>query len=109
MYTRKPIIVLTAGQSLATCEGDAQVVLTAPRAHEAGGGAVRKLLAQDLPAKFQPLRVSGSESIAVLPDFRERALLGCLDILVNDPGNLRLIISKTNAESYDTGYWSHWK
>jgi hypothetical protein len=108
MNTRKPIILLTAGQSLATCEGDAQVVLTAPRAHEAGGDAVRKLLAQDLPAKFQPLRVSGRKASRCCP-ICGNALLGCLDILVNDPGNLRLIISKTNAESYDTGYWSHWK
>jgi NAD(P)-dependent dehydrogenase (short-subunit alcohol dehydrogenase family) len=62
----------------------AQVVLTA-RDPEAGERAVRKLGAENLPARFHPLSVTDPESIPALRDFVERTY-GRLDVLVNNAG-----------------------
>ena len=91
MSDTDPIIVVTGGNrgiGFEICrqlaERGAQVVLTA-RKPGAGEQALKKLTAQNLPARFHPLNVTEQESIAALRDFLERTF-GHLDVLINNAG-----------------------
>jgi NAD(P)-dependent dehydrogenase (short-subunit alcohol dehydrogenase family) len=75
MSGTNPVIVVTGGNrgiGFEICRQlagrGAQVVLTA-RKPEAGERAVKKLAAQNLSARFHPLKVTGPESVAALRDF----------------------------------------
>jgi NAD(P)-dependent dehydrogenase (short-subunit alcohol dehydrogenase family) len=87
----EPIIVVTGGNrgiGFEICRQlagrGAQVVLTA-RKPEDGQEALEKLAAQNLPARFHPLNVTGPESIAALREFVARTF-GHLDVLINNAG-----------------------
>jgi NAD(P)-dependent dehydrogenase (short-subunit alcohol dehydrogenase family) len=102
MDTPKPIIVVTGGNrgiGFEICRQlagrGAQVVLTS-RKPEAGDEAVKKLSGQGLAARFQPLDVTGAESIAALRDSVERSF-GRLDVLINNAG----IISEEDASGLE--------
>src|SRR6266481_2075115 len=102
MNLDKPIVVVTGGNrgiGFEICRQlagrGAEVVLTA-RKPEAGRDAVSKLAAQNLPAQFQPLNVTGPESIAALRDFLE-STFGRLDVLINNAG----IISDEEASGLE--------
>jgi NAD(P)-dependent dehydrogenase (short-subunit alcohol dehydrogenase family) len=91
MSGTNPIIVVTGGNrgiGFEICRQlagrGAQVVLTA-RKPEAGEQAIKKLAAQDLSARFYPLNVTASESVAAVGDFLERTF-GRLDVLINNAG-----------------------
>jgi NAD(P)-dependent dehydrogenase (short-subunit alcohol dehydrogenase family) len=91
MSGTSPIIIVTGGNrgiGFEICRQlagrGAQVVLTA-RKPEAGEQAIKKLAAQDLSARFHPLNVTGSESVAAVSDFLERTF-GRLDVLINNAG-----------------------
>jgi NAD(P)-dependent dehydrogenase (short-subunit alcohol dehydrogenase family) len=91
MSSTNPIVVVTGGNrgiGFEICrqlaERGAQVVLTA-RKPEAGEQALKKLAAQNLSARFQPLNVTDPASVAGLRDFLE-GTFGHLDVLINNAG-----------------------
>ena len=73
----------------------AQVVLTA-RNSNAGLEAVKQLAAQKLSARFHPLDVTNSESVAAARDSLERTF-GRLDVLINNAG----IVSDDDASGIE--------
>jgi NAD(P)-dependent dehydrogenase (short-subunit alcohol dehydrogenase family) len=102
MNNAAPVIVVTGGNrgiGFEICRQlagrGAQVVLTARKA-EAGREATEKLASQKFTARFHPLDVTSSDSIAALRDYLDRSF-GRLDVLINNAG----IISDEEASGLE--------